>query len=219
MALTTSGGPTGEGTGVQRLGLLGGTFDPVHIGHLIIAEEARALLALDRVLWVPARVSPFKLQSTFAPAEDRLRMVELAIADNPYFGISTVDLERQGPSFTVDTLRALRQEYGPETQLFFILGLDSLAGIRHWRQPEEVIRLARLVAVQRPGFTVDWETLERELPGLRAATEVISTINLGISSSDIRDRLRRGWPIRYQVPAAVEHYIREHHLYLPEEHP
>jgi len=217
MALRTSSSPAKEPAAI-KLGLLGGTFDPIHIGHLIIAEEARACLGLERVLFVPAKVSPFKLQSTFAPAEDRLRMVELAIAENPHFGISRVDLERRGPSFTVDTLRALRQEYGPATRLYFILGLDTLAGIRHWRSPEEVIRLARLVAVQRPGFTVDWEALERALPGLRAATEVITTIHLGISSTDIRDRLRQGRPIRYQVPAAVERYIREHHLYLAEEH-
>lgn len=192
---------------------MGGTFDPVHIGHLIIAEEARVHLALDRVILVPARVSPFKLQSTFASAQDRLRMTELAIADNPHFGLSRVDLDRQGPSFTADTLLALRQEYGPETQLFFILGLDSLAGMKDWLRPQEVIRLARIVAISRPGFVVDWEALERDLPGLRAATEVIATVNLVISSSDIRARLARGWPIRYQVPAAVESYIREHHLY------
>ena len=195
-----------------RVGVFGGTFDPIHIGHLIIAEEARARLDLHRVVFVPARVSPLKLQGTFISAEDRWRMVQLAIEGNPHFCLSRADLSREGPSFTIDTLQAVRGEYGRKTQLFFIMGTDSLGNIQAWHRPQEIIRLARIVAVSRPGFHVDFGALEKQVPGIRQATEVIEELNIGISSTDIRARLRKGLPIKYQVPASVEAYIYEHCL-------
>ena len=197
----------------RRLGVLGGTFDPIHIGHLIIAEEARERLALEAVVFVPARVSPFKLQGTSAPAEHRCRMVELAIADNPFFYLSRVDLERPAPSFTVDTLRALRASCDPRTELFFIVGADSLGTLKSWRSPQEILRLARLIAISRPGFELDLAALERDVPGITQATEVLATVQVGISSTEIRARLERQLSIRYLVPAPVEAYIREQGLY------
>ena len=198
---------------VRRLGVFGGTFDPVHIGHLIIAEEARARMALDRVLFVPAKVSPLKLGHTFVSGRDRLRMLELAVEDNVHFLVSDVDLHREGPSFTVDTLRAIGNQYGPQTRLFFIMGTDSLCGLNTWNRPQEILRLTRIIAVSRPGFDLDWPALEGQVPGVSSATDLLETISLGISSTDIRARLQQGLPIRYQVPAAVESYIHQHHLY------
>jgi len=198
---------------VRRLGVFGGTFDPVHIGHLIIAEEARVRMALDRVLFVPAKVSPHKLGHTFAPGRDRLRMLELAVGDNAHFLVSDVDLRREGPSFTVATLRSIGNQYGPQTRLFFIMGTDSLCGLNTWHRSQEILRLTRIIAVSRPGFNLDWPVLEDQVPGVSSATDLLETISLGISSTDIRSRLQQGLPIRYQVPATVESYIRQHHLY------
>ena len=212
MALTSSA-PRPE-AGRLCLGLLGGTFDPIHLGHLVIAEEARARLGLDKVLFIPAKIPPHKTYGTYAPTRDRLCMVQLALADNPHFGFSCVDLEREGPSFTLDTLSTIRGQYGPGVELFFILGADSLVNLKGWHRPQEIIRLTRLVATSRPGYTVDLAALEVEVPGISQVTELLTSIEIGISSTDLRARVRRGWPIKYQVPAAVETYIREHKLYL-----
>jgi nicotinate-nucleotide adenylyltransferase len=198
-----------------RLGVMGGTFDPIHIGHLAIAEEARVRLALDEVLFVPARVSPLKLGNTCASGEDRYRMVSLAIADNAHFAISRIELDREGPSYTVDTLEALHTACG-RVELYFILGMDSLETLVHWRRPDAIVRLARLVVVTRPGYVPDWPALERAIPGVTQASEVIDTVRLDISSTELRERVRAGMPIRYLVPASVEAYIYDHQLYRDE---
>ncbi len=196
-----------------RLGILGGTFDPIHIGHLIMAEEVRARLSLQQVVFVPAQVSPLKLGDSSAPPERRLRMVELAIRDNPHFAVSRIDLDRQGPSFTVDTLRAIRGACGADVELFFILGTDSLGSLKAWRSPQDILRLARLVAVSRPSYLVDVRALERDLPGISKVTDLVTTVEIGVSSTDIRARVAQGLSIRYLVPTAVETYLREHQLY------
>jgi nicotinate-nucleotide adenylyltransferase len=193
--------------------VLGGTFDPIHVGHLIVAEEARARFHLDQVVFVPARLSPLKLQGTFAAATHRFYMVQLAIEDNPSFRVSRVDLDRRGPSFTVDTLRAIKAASDQHTELHFIMGADSLCTLKSWRLPGEIVRLARIIAVARPGYELDLDGIERDVPGISQVTDVITAVQLGISSTDIRARLRQGLPIRYQVPASVEAYIHEHHLY------
>ncbi len=192
-----------------RIGVLGGTFDPIHIAHLIIAEEARALLPLDRVIFVPALRSPLKWERTFFSAEQRLHMVHLAIADNPYFSVSRVDIDREGPSYTVDTLEALRAAYGPQTQLFFILGMDAFRYLDKWYRPERIIQLAHLAVLGRPGYGVDMRRMEKAIPGISRVTHFIDGLQLNISSTDIRRRLIQGLPIKYQVPATVEAYIRQ----------
>ncbi|MGQ9684410.1 MAG: nicotinate-nucleotide adenylyltransferase [Anaerolineae bacterium] len=197
----------------MRIGILGGTFDPIHYGHLVLAEEARATLDLARVLLVPAHESPLKLHEQHSPAEHRWRMVELAIAGNPNLALSDVDLRRPAPSFTVDTLELLRQEHGPDADLYFLMGIDSLAGILSWRSPARILALATLVAAERPGATVDLEALEAALPGLGGRLRLLHIPEIGISSRDLRRRVRAGLPIRYQVPEAVEAYIREQNLY------
>ena len=198
----------------SRLGILGGTFDPIHNGHLMVAEEARFRLGLSRVLFVPAQVSPLKVHARPTSAERRCRMVELAIAGNPGFELSRVDLDRPGPSFTVDTLRMLKHQEGTETDLFFIVGEDSIETLLHWRAPEEIVRLCRLVVVNRPGYDPDLDRIEDALPGLRESlVRLTGTPELAVSSTDLRRRAHLGWPIRYQVPAAVEAYINRHELY------
>lgn len=192
-----------------RVGVFGGTFDPIHTGHLIVAGEAGWVLGLDRVVFVPARVSPLKLGETYFSGPDRLRMVELAIEGNPLFCASRVDLDRQSPSYTVDTLETIQTQYGAPVQLFFIMGVDSLASLTYWHRPHDIVRLAHVIAMSRPGYAVDLAPLEKEIPGLLAATTVVETLQIGISSTEIRTRLRQGRPIKYQVPDAVEAYIRD----------
>jgi len=194
-----------------RLGVLGGTFDPIHMAHLIIAEEARTQLLLDYVIFVPTMVSPLKPGGTFFSNEDRYEMTRLAIQDNARFCVSRVDLDRKGPSFTVDTLKTIKACCTPGMQLFFIMGMDSLCSLTAWYRPEEIIRLARLAVISRPGFVPDLGALEEGLPGVSQATDLIETLKIGISATDIRARLRQGRSIRYLVPASVEAYIHDHY--------
>jgi len=184
----------------QRLGIFGGTFDPIHIGHLIVAQEAFERLALDRILFVPARVSPLKRGMTLFSPQQRLEMVRAAVSPDPRFGVSTLDVERPAPSFTVDTLRLLADQHGPNTQLFFLLGVDALLTFGYWHRPEEIIRRARLAVISRPGYAVDLEELDRVLPGLSAATDLVETVHIGVSSTDIRRRLQEGASVRYLLP-------------------
>jgi len=197
----------------QRLGILGGTFDPIHHGHLVAAQEAWHQLGLDRVLFVPAGAPPHKPRRPISAAEQRLRMVELAIAGHPAFAASRVDLDRPGPCYTADMLRLLRTEWGPEPAFYFIEGTDSLADILTWYRPQQVLELADLAVVGRPGASVDLARLEVVLPGLAARIHWVQMPWLDISSSDLRARVREGRPISYLVPPAVEGYIREQRLY------
>ncbi len=201
----------------MRVGVLGGTFDPIHIGHLVAAEEVRAQLDLDRVVFVPAGLPPHKLTDDVLPADHRLDMVKLAIASNPYFTVSRVDIDRFGPCYTVDTIELLRDEWGGDVELYFIMGSDSLADIVTWHQPERLVRLCRLAIMERPGYRVDVEELERLLPGITSRIHFINSPQLDISSTDIQRRVRQGLPIKYQVPEAVEDYIYEHGLYTGRE--
>lgn len=200
----------------MRLGVFGGTFDPVHYGHLVAAEEVRYRLRLDKVLFVPAGMPPHKLDHDITPTRHRLAMLELAIASNPGFALSRVDIDRHGPCYTVDTLALLHEEYGPGTELFFLMGMDSLADLLTWKEPERLIRLAWIVAVGRPRFQADVDELDKVLPGAAERICIVDTPLMEVSSSDIRQRVREGAPIRYQVPEAVEAYIRAHRLYVAE---
>ncbi len=190
--------------GVLRIGVMGGTFDPVHIGHLIIAEEARCRLHLDRVVFVPAHLSPLKQDDgTLFGNEQRYAMVCAAIRSNPAFSVSRVDLDRPAPSYTVDTLRLLRKECGEQHQYHFVIGADSLLTLGQWRHPERIIGLARLAVISRPGFQPDVRALEQAIPGITAAMDLLDGLMLDISSTDIRRRIRCGLSIRYLVPDEV----------------
>jgi nicotinate-nucleotide adenylyltransferase len=198
---------------LRRIGVIGGTFDPIHYGHLAAAEEARVRVNLEKVLFVVALLPPHKLDEDVTPVEHRLAMVRLGIASNPYFEISQVDLDRPGPSFTVDTISILQEQWGPDVKLVFVMGLDSLVELPTWHQPERLIRLCHLVAVSRPGFEVDMRQLEASMPGISSRLQIIHMPEVDISSSDLQRRVKEGLPIKYQVPEEVERYIIEHHLY------
>ncbi len=198
---------------MQRIGVIGGTFDPIHYGHLAAAEEARVRVNLEKVLFAVAGLPPHKLDEEVTPVEHRLAMVQLGIFSNPDFELSRVDVDRSGPSYTVDTISILQEQWGQGTEMFFILGLDSLVEVPTWHQPERLIQLCHLVAVARPGFEVDMRQLEDSVPGISSRVEIIGMPEVDISSSDLQRRVREGLPIRYQVPEEVERYIREHRLY------
>ena len=196
----------------RRLGVLGGSFNPIHHAHLFTAQEAAAALRLDQVLLVPAAQSPFKRRAEVSSA-DRLAMTRLAAARNPQLRVSSVDVDRPPPSYTVDTL-ALLQELHPGAQLHLILGIDALQDFLEWREPERLLDLARLLVVSRPGHKLQVPAaVERQL-GKRAKRITLHEMPmLEVSSTEIRCRLQRGRPVRYLLPDAVERYIRDRGLY------
>lgn len=197
-----------------RIGVFGGTFDPIHIGHLFIAQEAAATLELERVIFVPTgpahhlrRVAPG------ASPEDRAAMVQLAIEDNPRFGLSTIEAERQEPSFTVDTLRSLGAEW-PGYEVYFIVGMDSLDELPRWHDPAGILALAQLVAVERGGREdADLRAIEAAVPAARGRVSRIASPGLEISATEVRRRLAEGRPVRYLLPDEVTAYIQRQGLY------
>jgi nicotinate-nucleotide adenylyltransferase len=197
---------------MEKVGVLGGTFDPIHYGHLVIAEEAYAHLGLSEVLVVPARVPPHKRNKPVTAEEHRLAMVQLAIASNPHFRLCTIDLDRDGPSHTADTLALLRA--GREAELYFIIGEDSLLDLPRWHQPARILAQCRLVVVTRPGYPEpDLRVLHPVRPEATHESIVIRAPQLEISSTELRQRVAHGLPIKYQVPEPVEEYIYQHGLY------
>ncbi len=199
----------------MNIGVLGGTFDPVHNGHLIVTEEVRARLNLAEVLFVPAGQPWLKKDSPISPPEHRVNMVRLAIADKPYFKLSTMEIERPGPSYTVDTIAELQAQLGAGDELFFILGWDNLAQLPQWREPSRLLTMCRLVAVARPGSPLpNLKKLEALIPGLSQGVVLMDKPEIDISAAIIRDRVAHGLSIRHLVPEPVERYIREHKLYL-----
>src|SRR5579883_2003534 len=199
-----------------RIGILGGTFDPVHYAHLAIAEEVYCALHLTRVLFVPAGQPPHKLGEPITPAEHRVAMLELAIRPNPHFSLSLVDIERDGPSYTVDTLRLLRNELGADADLYFVIGGDSLRDLPTWYDPAGILEQATIVALMRPGYAevaAERAMLFARLPALEQRLIVLEGPRLDLSSTELRRRVATGRPIKYQTPDEVEDYIRRHRLY------
>lgn len=211
--------------GVQagpRYGILGGTFDPPHLAHLVVAQEVYVRLALDRVWFLPAGEPPHKPGRSISTAADRLAMVERAIAADDRFAVTTVELERPGPSYTVDTLRELRALWGASAWIVLILGWDMLEYLPNWHDAAGVIAGAdQIAAVHRPGFTADdcdIATLENQLPGLRAKLVLVPGPQLAISGTEIRSRVAQQLPVRYLTPDAVASYIEMRSLYRKETH-
>jgi nicotinate-nucleotide adenylyltransferase len=196
---------------------MGGTFDPIHIAHLIVAEEVYTTLNLTEMVFIPAGNPPHKLGRTSTPSHHRLAMVELAIASNPHFSISRVEVDRPGPSYLVETLCLLHKQWGPDIELNFVIGWDSLEDFSTWYDPAGILaQLTHLVAVRRPGYVEDvlYNTqLELRLPGITKRLYVVSAPQLDISSTDLRHRVAQHKPIKYQTPEVVERYILEHDLY------
>ncbi len=198
------------------IGLLGGTFDPIHNGHLTIAEEARVKLGLEGVLFVPAGEPWLKGHRFIASGTQRMEMVRLAIGSNPHFGISTVDLDREGPSYTEDTLRAMMRELGESVNLYFIMGIDALAEFPTWRHPGRIIEMCHLVVMKRPiSAAIDMELLEQSVPGITERIIFLDNILIDVSSTDVRRCVAAGLPVTNLVPAAVARYIGEQALYVP----
>ncbi len=199
---------------MQRLGIFGGTFDPIHFAHLAVAEEASSQLGLPEVRFIPAWQPPHKGGVHVTPAAHRLEMTRLAIADNPAFSLSTQEIERGGPSYTVDTLAAIRAREHHDCELFFIAGSDSLASFLTWREPARVLELATLAVIQRPGaMPYDLAALHTQLPAVRHRVLLLQGPRFELSSTILRQRVRAGLTIRYQLPEAVRQYIDYHHLY------
>lgn len=198
----------------MKLGILGGTFDPIHLGHLLMAEVAWQELGLSRVLFVPAGHPPHKQEAEKTAAYHRQGMVAAAIADNPHFELSLIDLERPGPHYTIDTVRLVRARYDVAAdRCFFIIGGDSLVDLPKWYRTAELVRLCRLAVIHRPGYKPDLTSLERSIPGLSARVDWVEMPVSGVSSSEIRARVRAGLSIRYQVAEPVREYIECRRLY------
>jgi nicotinate-nucleotide adenylyltransferase len=201
----------------KKIGVLGGTFDPIHLGHLIVATEARRKLGLSYVLFVPAGNPWLKLkeEKKISPAEHRLAMVRLAIKGNPHFKASTMELDRPGPSYSIDTVLELKKKLGPEAEIFFIVGPDALAELPKWKEPVRLIEVCQMVAIDRPGYAeVNLRTLDRLVPGASKRIMKLDVPQIDISSTDIRRRVAEGLPIKHLVPESVEKYIKNHRLYL-----
>ena len=195
----------------KRLGVMGGTFDPIHYGHLVTAEEALEQFRLDEVVFVPTGQPWMKEHEVVSPAEDRYLMTVIATASNPKFSVSRVEVDREGATYTVDTLRSLREEQGAGTDLFFISGADAILEILHWREPQELFDLAHFIAATRPGY--DLAHFEEDATSLRSEVTVMHVPALAISSTDIRARIADGHPIRYLVPEGVKSYVEKAGLY------
>ena len=205
-----------------RYGILGGTFDPPHLGHLVLAQEAYARLSLNRVWFVPAREPPHKSGKTISAAPERLAMVEQAIAGDERFAVSSVELERSGPSYTVDTLRELRSRWGEDVWIVLILGWDMLEYLPNWHDATGVVAGAdQIAAAHRPGFVAeesDLTHLEELLPGVRKKLALVATPQLAISGTEIRARVAQMLPVRYLTPDAVATYIETRELYRAANH-
>jgi len=198
----------------MNIGVMGGTFDPIHLGHLLIAEEARNRMNLAEILFVPAGLPWLKTDRTILAAEHRVEMVRLAIADKPYFRLSTVEVERAGSSYTVDTMADLQGQIGAEDELFLILGWDSLAELPEWQEPSRLITMCRLLVVPRPGYSrPKLKSLEAGIPGISQRVMLLDKPEIDISASNIRDRLAKGLSVHHLVPKPVNEYIKEHRLY------
>jgi len=200
--------------GGLTLGVFGGTFDPVHLGHLLVAEEAREQLGLERLLLLPAR-DPWLRGREATPAHHRLAMLRLAVADYPAFEVCTLEMERSGPSYTTDTLEELHHLHGPDVQVFFLIGWDALRELPRWHEPARVLSLCTLVALTRPAADEPWAELETALPGAGAHIQRLEVPLIEISGTTVRQRVAQGRSIRYWVPEPVRQYILANGLYRP----
>lgn len=189
----------------KRVGIMGGTFNPIHNGHLMIAEQAREQVSLDEIWFMPARIPPHKQDKGIASVEHRMNMVKLAIADHPQFSLTTIELEREGPSYTVDTMEYLTRCY-PDHSFFFIVGGDMLAILPKWHRIDELVQLVQFIGFDRPGSSFD-------ITKIAARITYVTLPKWEISSTFIREMANHQQSLRYLVPPPVESYIKEHKLY------
>lgn len=197
----------------QRIGIYGGTFDPIHHGHLVAAAEVQFTLALDTVVFMPAGVPPHKQHLAITPARDRVQMIALAIAGRTHFALSQRDLAPDRPSYTAELLAQLQTVWGPQHTLFFIMGEDALDDFPGWHAPDQIASLAEIVVVTRPDVEVALDQVVAKVPALTNRLHLVPIPQLAIASNDLRTRVAAGYPIAYQVPTVVEDYIRDAGLY------
>jgi nicotinate-nucleotide adenylyltransferase len=197
----------------QRIGIFGGTFDPPHLGHLILATEASTQLHLTRLLWVLTSIPPHKTDQPISPLEHRLAMVKLALKNEPGFELSTIDIDRPGPQYTLDTINLLAQKY-PNADLIPLIGGDSLRDLPAWHNPIELVEACHQIGVmRRPGDSIDLFTLEKRIPGITDKIRFVDAPLLEIASREIRERVMEGLPFRYYLLPSVYDYIVTHKLY------
>jgi len=198
----------------RKIGILGGTFDPIHIGHLVTAEAVRIQFGLEKVIFIPAGDPPHKQGCQVTAARHRFIMTVLATCSNPYFFVSAMELERPGPSYTIDTIKILKERYGPDTDLYFIIGADTVKELHTWRKIDELLDLCYFVAATRPGS--NGLDLIVQMFGDKGRERILRLNNpeLEISSTDIRERVKNGKSIKYIVPESVEEYILKEKLYV-----
>jgi nicotinate-nucleotide adenylyltransferase len=201
----------------KRIGVFGGTFDPIHIGHLILADEAHYQLGLDVVYLVPAADPPHKRGRALSPMEHRMMMARLATIDSPFIHVSRIDADRPGPHYTADMLRLLQTQAGNVADLYFLMGMDSLRDLPTWHEAQWLVDNCTLVALSRHDVTLDWDPLASALPGIREHVVILDMPELEISSRDIQERVRQGRPFEHQVPTVVDRYIRQHKLYTDDD--
>jgi len=200
-----------------NIGILGGTFDPVHLGHLSIAKAAMDHAALERVLFIPAGQPRLKQAEPAASVSHRIAMVRLAIQDNPRFQVCDMEARRPGPTYSVDTLEELSVKLGPGADLFFILGMDVLGQLDRWKDPERVLTLCRLLVLDRPGEqTFDWAGFYNRVPKAEGRVQMVTAPRLSVSATELRKLASAGQPLTGLVPDAVAEYIQQHGLYLAE---
>jgi len=196
----------------QSVAVIGGSFDPIHYGHLLLGEQAGERYGVGVVIFVPNRLSPLKNQASVSAAQDRYAMAELAVADNPRFAVCDCEINRPGPSYSIDTIRALRQGLPAGVQILFVMGADAVLELPEWREPDAILAESQVVAVRRPGF--DLQKVSVALGPQRASQiEVLDMPIMDISSTDIRQRVSQGKSIRYLTPPGVIDYIKRHNLY------
>ena len=205
---------------MQKIGIYGGSFNPIHCAHLLLAEQACEALGLDRVLFVPVKLPPHKDPAVLAGARERLRMVRLAVADNPRMSVSDIELRRNATSYTVETVAAIRRRFGRKAELYFLIGVDTVPELPAWREIRRLVKLCTFVPLTRPGVRLPRRisALTRAVGAEEARGILARTIKMplmDISASDIRRRVAEGRSIRYLVPDAVAEYIRRKRLYLP----
>ena len=199
--------------GLVKIGVMGGTFDPPHNGHLAMAREVRSRLGLQSVIFIPAGQPWLKSEMPVSPAADRYEMVKLAISTYPYFRPSSIEIDRSGPSYTVDTLIQLRSELSSDSELLFLVGWDSLAQLPDWYQPWRLIGLCTLVALPRPGYAPDLAALEARIPGISGHIIMLDIPTMAVSATEVRERAAQGADISKLVPDRVADYIRDNRLY------
>ncbi|MDO9464183.1 MAG: nicotinate-nucleotide adenylyltransferase [bacterium] len=192
----------------MRIGIMGGTFNPIHYGHLVSASEVCSKFKLDKVIFVPSSINPLKNTSNLVGAHHRLKMIKLAIADNPRFEDSDIEIKRGGASYTIDTIKTFVKKYGKDVNIYFIIGTDAFLEINSWASPDALLRMCKFIVTTRPGYDIKEAKLV-----FKKYIEIMKITYLKISSSDIRERIKSGTPIRYLLPKKVEDYIQKHELY------